>query len=408
MSLPLHHGRDHALVDRPGVHRASHPETKSATLRQRQHQNIVWLHRLFPVVILMTLLAALWAGLARLGWAVPLLTPTLAAAHGPLMVGGFLGALISLERAVAVRKRWAYLAPLCSVTGALMAIAGLAPFWPALLITLGSLILLAVLIHLWRTVPALFTATIALGGLLWWAGNLLWLLGFALPMVVYWWAAFLVLTIAGERLELSRMLRLSVFARTAFALICLTILAGPLLSLLHFAGGVRLLGVGLLCLACWLGRYDIARRRVRVAGQARYMALALLSGYLWLGSAGLLALYFGGVMAGPAYDALLHTLFVGFILAMIFAHALIILPVFTGYAITYTAAFYVPLTLLHLTLVLRVAGDLLLYWPARLWGGLLNAVVLLLFFVLLLTRLTAPPPVRPPHGSLRDSCASDA
>jgi hypothetical protein len=398
MSLPVPQWDEHPMADPPLPLGAVAPQRQQTPGRSGRHPLAVWVLRLFPALILMTLLAALWAGLARLGWALPLLTPHLPMAHGPLMVGGFLGTLIGLERAVAVGKGWAYLAPLCSVTGAILAVAGVAAPAPALFVTLGSLLLLAVLIQIWHTVPALFTATIAVGGLLWWAGNLLWLLGFALPVVVYWWAAFLVLTIAGERLELSRLLRLSAFARGAFVAICLTILAGPLLALADLDWGVRLLGVGLLCMALWLGHYDIARRRLRVTGQARYMAVALLSGYLWLGVSGLLTLYFGGVMAGPAYDALLHALFVGFVLAMIFAHALIILPVFTGYAIRYTAAFYGPLALLHGTLALRVLGDLLPYWPARRWGGLLNEVVLVLFFVLVLTRLAAPPPTRPPQG----------
>lgn len=56
----------------------------------------------FPLMGLgmLALLAALWAGLVRLGWGLPPLRPTLPIAHGPLMVSGFLGTLISLERAV--------------------------------------------------------------------------------------------------------------------------------------------------------------------------------------------------------------------------------------------------------------------------------------------------------------------
>ncbi len=344
---------------------------------------------LLPLLVLISLLAALWAGLSRLGWLLPPLLPTLPLAHGPLMVGGFLGALISLERAVAVRYPWTFLAPVCSVVGALMSAAGVPAPLPALLVMFGSLILLILLIQLWRMVPALFTLTIALGGLYWWVGNLLWLLGYALPTVIYWWMAFLVLTIAGERLELSRMLRLSAFARTAFLLLVVIILAGPPLSLVNFAMGVQVLGGGVFLLALWLGYYDIARRRVRAGGQARYMALALLAGYLWLAVGGLLGVWVGGVTAGPLYDASLHAIFVGFVLSMIFAHALIIFPVLTGRVLAYTPWFYLPLGLLHASLVLRVVGNLLPYWPARLWGGLLNGLALLLFFALVASRLVS-------------------
>ena len=53
--------------------------------------------------------SAVGAGLLRLGWAVPRPATELAAFHGPLMVSGFFGTVISLERAVALARRWAYL-----------------------------------------------------------------------------------------------------------------------------------------------------------------------------------------------------------------------------------------------------------------------------------------------------------
>lgn len=51
------------------------------------------------------LLAALWGGLVRIGWSLPALPLRLPAAHGALMIPGFLGSLISLERAVALRQQ---------------------------------------------------------------------------------------------------------------------------------------------------------------------------------------------------------------------------------------------------------------------------------------------------------------
>jgi hypothetical protein len=59
--------------------------------------------RVAVVAVGMTaLLAGLWAGLLRLGWPWPILRSTLPVQHGPLMVSGFLGTLIRLERAVAL------------------------------------------------------------------------------------------------------------------------------------------------------------------------------------------------------------------------------------------------------------------------------------------------------------------
>jgi hypothetical protein len=45
----------------------------------------------------------------------------------------------------------------------------------------------------------------------------------------------------------------------------------------------------------------------------------------------------------------------------------------------YTRRFYSHLVLLHLSLILRVAGDLVPWYEARLWGGMLNVLVLLFF-----------------------------
>ena len=80
----------------------------------------------FPLlaVSLLLLLAAIWAGMVRLGWRWPVLLPALPISHGPLMVSGFLGTLIGLERAVALGVRWAYLGPLATALGGIMLIFG--------------------------------------------------------------------------------------------------------------------------------------------------------------------------------------------------------------------------------------------------------------------------------------------
>ena len=46
---------------------------------------------------IVALLAGIWAGLLRVGWAWPTWQATLAAAHGPLMVSAFLGTVIGLS-----------------------------------------------------------------------------------------------------------------------------------------------------------------------------------------------------------------------------------------------------------------------------------------------------------------------
>ena len=333
------------------------------------------------------LLAAMWAGLIRIGWGLPALRSTLPALHGPLMVVGFLGTLIGLERAVGSGKRWALAGPALTASGALIALAGFTSWLGPLLVTLGSLVVLTVLVGLVRLHVALFSVTIALGGATWVIGNLVWLLGQPIPLAVLWWMGFLVFTIAGERLELSRILRLSTWAQRSFLAIVVLLLIGMSLGMFDFGLAMRVTGLGLAAMAIWLLRYDIARRRIKAGGQARFIAISLLSGYVWLAVGGLLAIWYGGVMAGPAYDAILHTVFLGFVITMIFAHAPIVFPAVLQLPVVYTPRFYSHLILLDVTLLLRVAGDLLLWPPGRLWGGLLNVAVVLLFLVNTVTSL---------------------
>lgn len=340
---------------------------------------------------LLLLLAALWAGLLRLGWSWPTLLPALPMAHGPLMINGFLGALIGLERAIALQRPWAYLAPMLPLLGALTLLTGIGGIVGIWLIVAGGLVLLAVMGQIFAIHPSLDAGVIAFGVALWLTGNLLWLGGLPIGQVVFWWAGFLILTIAGERLELSRFLRLSKRTVALFLGAVTLLVGGLLLALVWFVAGTRLVGVGMIALAVWLLYYDIARRRVKAGGQARFMALALLSGYGWLGIGGGLTLVYGGYLAGPYYDALLHALFLGFVFAMIFAHAPIVFPAVLQYTLRYSPRFYSHLLLLHVTLALRIASDLLFWQPGRLWGGLLNALVLLLFLVNTVSALRAAP-----------------
>ncbi|WP_374686036.1 hypothetical protein [Promineifilum sp.] len=328
---------------------------------------------------ILALLAAIWAGLLRLGWAWPALQPALAAAHGPLMVSAFLGTVISLERAVALDRRAAYLAPALAAAGGLLLLSGLSWTWGGRLLALGSLGLAVLFGVIVRRHPAIYTVVMALGALAWLLGNVLQLFGRPIYAVVPWWVAFLVLTIAGERLELSRVLRLSRRTINLFAGAAGVFLAGVILSTLAYGAGVRLAGLGLVALAAWLLRFDLARRNVRLSGLTRFIAVCLFGGYVWLGVGGALWLIYGGVPAGPIYDAILHTIFLGFVFAMIFGHAPLIFPSVLGRPMVYLPAFYLPLIVLHLSLLLRVAGDLLAIVPLRQWGGLLNGVALLLF-----------------------------
>ena len=78
-------------------------------------------------------------------------------------------------------------------------------------------------------------------------------------------------------------------------------------------------------------------------------------------------------------DAALHGVFVGYVLSMVFAHAPIILPAVARVAVPFHVVLFVPLTVLHVGLALRIGGDLTSHAVLRQTGGVLNVLSLLLF-----------------------------
>jgi hypothetical protein len=275
-----------------------------------------------------------------------------------------------------------YLAPALSGAGGLLMVLGAPVPLAAALILGGSLALVLIFTVILRTHLAAYTASMALGAAAWLASNLLWSLGQPVSQVVHWWVAFLVLTVAGERLELGRIVRLPSAAINSFKLIVLLALAGLAAALWSPEAGVRLTGAAWLLLGAWLLRWDIARRTIRKPGLPRFAAICLRSGYAWLAVGGLLQMIYGPVSSGLYYDAVLHTILVGFIISMIFGHAPIIFPAVLGLPIRFTPWFYTHLALLHLSLLMRIGGDILLVAWLRRWGGLLNGIALLLFLAM--------------------------
>lgn len=344
------------------------------------HHNLSVQYRI-PMLMagFVSLVFGIGTGLLRLGWNFPLPSAGLMAFHGPLMACGFLGTVISLERAVAIGRRWAYLGPLSAALGGVAFITGLPWLIGAALVTSASVILGIASAHVFFRQRALFTLTLLLGSVSWLLGNLLWLSGLGIAQVAPWWIGFLVLTIAGERLELSRFLPPSPNSKITFMVIITLFLIGTVSATLSDAWKVQTLAAALLALALWLLRQDVARHTIKQAGLTRFIAACLVSGYVWLLMGALVGLLSPYLMSGSSYDAFLHAILVGFVFSMIFGHAPIIFPSVAKVRIPYHPTFYLPLVVLHASLVARIAGDLLQNQQSRSLGGALNAVALLLF-----------------------------
>ena len=326
------------------------------------------------------LLAALTAALLRTGWSLPLVSGSFVGQHGGLMVGGFLGTLIGLERAIALQRRWTYLGPLASGLGGLALLAGLPDFASRGLMVLAGVGLVAVFALIYRLRPTIDSAVMGFGAMGWLVGNALWLAGLPMAHVVPWWFGFLILTVAGERLELSAVLRLKPATHKLFAGAAVVFIIGLAMSLFAFDLGLRVMGLGLAALGVWLLRYDVARRTIRATQLPRFIAACLLAGYAWLVIAGALFVAAGASYAqGLLYDAALHAIFLGFVISMIFGHAPIVLPAVLRFPVFYHPILFAPLAFLHMGLLVRVAGDLAnapMLWK---WGSLFNVLAVLLF-----------------------------
>jgi hypothetical protein len=324
-------------------------------------------------VIGLILVAAVLGGLQRLGVApAPALTANAALSHGALMIGAWLGTVIALERAVALKTALARSAPPLAAAGGLALLAGTDVTGAALLCAAATAFALAHVELLRRQrVPHVFV--LALAALCWWGGNAAF--AFAAPTaatpVLAAWFAFLVLTIAAERLELTRLKRRHVAAQPVFFAIVAALVAGVSAGFVWPAVGGMLFSAALVTLAIWLATQDVALVTIHQRGLPRYMAVALLAGYAWLAAGGVA---WGATALGQAAarDTALHALGLGFVLSMVMAHAPVILPAVAGVRLAFGSWFYAPLALLHGSLLLRLA-----WAPAP--GATLNALALLLF-----------------------------
>jgi len=343
--------------------------------RARRRPRVRPLALLFAGLVAASLVAGILGGLLRAG--VPVLAAPGAVAgnallhHAALMLCGFLGTVIGIERAVALKHPAAFAAPLASGIAGVLLLAGQGTL-AGLGWVLAAGVFVAVNAAIVRRQTAAHTLLLLCAALAWFVGNALFLFGARAEPVIAWWFLFIVATIAAERLELTRLARRPAYAsRLLFAVLALCVAGAAVTSIAPPAGGV-VFGAALVALALWLGSFDVARRTLFTHGLSRYMAICLLAGYVWLAVAGFS--WSATALGVPARDAALHALGLGFIVSMIMGHAPVILPAVTGIRVGFSAAFYVPLFLLHASLVLRLVSESL-----RATGAVLNAAAIVLF-----------------------------
>lgn len=333
---------------------------------------------LFIALVATALLAGIAGGLLRAGivwpstWAV---SSSAASAHAALMVCGFLGTVIGIERAVALRRRFAFAAPLASGIASLVMLAGHVTAAHSLYLV-ASLVFATASGVIVRRQPAPHTRLLLLAALAWVAGNVFVFVPNAAAATQPAWFAFLVLTIAAERLEMTRLMRRVPAASAALHTIVALLLLGAVLAWPMPGAGHAVYGLALAALPLWLLRFDIARRTLFTHGLSRYIAACLLGGHAWLLVAGIA--WSAAALGAPTRDIALHALGLGFVVAMVMGHAPVILPAVARVKLAFGWPFYVPLVLLHASLLWRFAAGA--FDPAaRAAGAAGNAAAIGLF-----------------------------
>ncbi len=325
--------------------------------------------------VLISLVTGVLAGLLRIGWSIPM--GQVAGQHGAVMVGSFLGTLICLERIVALKKRWMYVIPIISGMSLVFFYLGLPDVGMGLL-TVASFGLIYIYSDLIQRFGEYYFYVMMVGAVGWAVGNIIMIVSPFYPQAAPWWIVFILFTVFGERLELSKFLPQTKAKRITMILVISIVMVGVVLP--YHTVGKFISGIGMIFMALWLFRYDIARKSIRSKGMHRYTGSLLLVGYFWMIVCGVLMVF--DHISIFTYDAMLHAFFLGFTFSMIFAHAPIIFPGVAGLVIRpFHWTLFIWAILLQISLAIRIVGDVLIHPQCRAIGGMLNAIVILLFFV---------------------------
>jgi hypothetical protein len=299
--------------------------------------------------------------------------------HAALMVGGFLGTVVAFERAVAIKRGAAFIAPVASSLGGVLILLSL-PVAGAWFLVVAGIAFVGVNIVLVKRQNASHTRLLLASAGAWLAGNLLFAAGD--PSAAFpWWFSFLVATVAAERLEMTRLTRRGSHVEPLMWNLVAMMFGAAALTPISAALGGALFGTALVGLAAWFLAFDVARRTVSTKGLSRYMAVCLLTGYAWLAIAG--AAWVAMAAGLQARDAALHALGLGFVASMMMAHAPVILPAVTRIKVRFGSYFYLPLAILDVSLLVRLGlghADVMV----RGLGAALNAVALGSFALVIL------------------------
>lgn len=329
-------------------------------------KNLIFI--ILPLALL-SMLIGIYIGFIRIGWAFPVFASLPIPHHGILMAGSFLGTLISVERVSVLKNRWAWLIPLLIVSSLFFLIFQQNQVAFGVLVV-GSIGYFGISFQNYMTYKLKGDILMLIGAFFQLVAFTIFIFTHSYPMSFAGWLLFFLLTIVGERLNLTRFLPVSRKADIELYVWFSVLIVS---SFLYHFGFAVLVSLCLWGIAQWLLRNDIALVNIRKSGHYQFLGAALIGAYIWLFITGALGLIKSD---NPyLYDALLHAFFVGFVLSMVLAHAPIIFPALLQIRITpFHPIMYVWLLVLHISLFIRVYGDIFESYELRKLGGLFNGL----------------------------------
>jgi hypothetical protein len=329
----------------------------------------------FVFLAMLSLITGLLAGLHRIGW--PLSLGVVSPSHGAIMVGGFLGTLIILEKTIPLKKNILYAVPIVSGASVVLFFIG-QPVYSIASLVLASAGLTVIFFIYWIRERSTIYFLMVAGAVCWLTGNIFLVIYNFYPISLPWWMAFVLMIITAERLELMKFLPVSRNQKLLFISMLVAFVIGCLIS---FHGiGNYFSALSLAGSSIWLMRHDVVALNIKKKDLPRYVGVALLSGYFALLLSSIFLLVLTEQPLG--YDILVHSFFIGFVFSMIFAHGPIILPGVLGIsAKPYHPIFFIWLALLHGSWITRAISDITLDMQVRKYSGLISVLAILGYFI---------------------------
>ncbi|WP_420578275.1 hypothetical protein [Ekhidna sp.] len=307
------------------------------------------------------LILGLFTGLSRFG----LIYFPLSFHHGVLMLNGFGGGVITVERLLSKpNDRWILIGLILLISGLTLYLMGFEFGLLLVAVNVGILFLKETLQLVEKRSQ---NGVYQLVGLLsWFIGNLKFYQNGFYPAAVPFWIVFILMLIVGTRL--SKMGKEDVISLVLSFAIFFSFWLG-------FHGyGQAIYGIGLIALSVRLGYLESKYKGKHLA--------AVLMAYSWLLIAGISSLFSDYILY--SYDLVLHAFFLGFFFSMIFINAPDALLKKLGLEEMKTHPNFLVVFLSIGLFARLIIGDLFQIQLARNIGGILNLLAIILYVTSLL------------------------